>query len=195
MQSGKVSGLASAATDNEARIGDQLGGKVSNLATPHRPAFQDGLSLTRYTAATPAEKSAPVLRRNVVLPPRERLPARRESTTFSLECAGLKYTATVSRFDDGRLGELFLSNHRNNSGADVAARDAGIAFSFAVQHGADPEAIRRALCRDSRGHASGLLGVVLDRLAEEHVRPRATEFDAQASRSAARTVIRHKHET
>jgi hypothetical protein len=98
---------------------------------------------------------------------RQRLPQRRASETFSLECAGLKYTATVSHFADGRIGELFLSNHKNNSDADVAARDAAIAFSFAVQHGADPEAIRRALCRDGRGNASGPLGAALDRLAQQ----------------------------
>jgi hypothetical protein len=96
---------------------------------------------------------------------RLRLPNRRASETYSLECAGLTYTATVSRFPDGRIGELFLSNHKNNSGADVAARDAAIAFSFAVQHGADPEIIRRALCRDARGNASGPLGCALDMLA------------------------------
>jgi hypothetical protein len=98
---------------------------------------------------------------------RLRLPQRRASETFGLECAGLRYTATISRFDDGRIGELFLSNHKNNSGADVAARDAAIAFSFAVQHGADPEAIRRALCRDSRGNASGTLGCALDKLSNK----------------------------
>jgi hypothetical protein len=47
---------------------------------------------------------------------RQRLPNRRASTTFGLEVAGLKYTATVSRFADGRIGELFLTNHKNNSG-------------------------------------------------------------------------------
>jgi hypothetical protein len=95
-------------------------------------------------------------------PARERLLNRRSSMTFDLEVAGLKYTATVSHFSDGRIGELFLSNHRNNSGADTNARDPAIAFSFAVQHGADPEVIRRALCRDAKGNASGPLGAALD---------------------------------
>jgi hypothetical protein len=62
---------------------------------------------------------------------------------------------------------LFLSDHKSNSAADVNARDAAIAFSFAVQHGADPEAIRRALSRDSQGRASGPLGAALDQLAAE----------------------------
>jgi hypothetical protein len=97
---------------------------------------------------------------------RRRLPNRRASETFELNAAGLHYTATVSRFDDGRIGEIFLNNHKSNSSADVAARDSAIVFSIAVQCGADVETIRRALCRDARGNASGPLGVVLDRLAE-----------------------------
>src|SRR5262245_32775042 len=71
---------------------------------------------------------------------RERLPNRRYVETFDLMVAGLPYTCTVGRFADGRLAEVFLSNHKSNSAADTAARDAAIAFSFAVQHGADREA-------------------------------------------------------
>ena len=93
---------------------------------------------------------------------RERLPNRRASISFELEVAGLRYTATVSRFADGRIGELFLMNHKSNSAADTNARDSAIVFSFDVQHGADPDAIRRALCRDSQGRASGPLGAALD---------------------------------
>jgi hypothetical protein len=98
---------------------------------------------------------------------RMRLPHRRFSETFDLEVGGLHYTATVARFDDGRIGELFLSSHKNNSQADTAARDAAIAFSFAVQHGADPEVIRSALCRNVDGSASGVLGAALDIIVEE----------------------------
>ena len=97
---------------------------------------------------------------------RERLRNRRLAETFDLEVAGLRYTCTVGRFDDGRIGELFLTNHKSNSQADTNARDSAIVFSFAVQHGADPAAIRRALCRDSNGNASGPLGRALDMIAE-----------------------------
>jgi hypothetical protein len=96
---------------------------------------------------------------------RRRLSDRRASETFSFTVAGLNYTATFSRFPDGRIGELFLSNHKSNSSADVAARDAAIAFSIAVQFGADPETIRKALCRDAQGRASGPLGAALDLVA------------------------------
>jgi hypothetical protein len=66
--------------------------------------------------------------------PRTRLPNRRVAETFELEVAGLHYTCTVGRFPDGRLSELFLSNHKSNSAAEANARE--IIFSM-VQHGAD----------------------------------------------------------
>jgi hypothetical protein len=93
---------------------------------------------------------------------RERLANRRANTTFEVEVAGLKYTATVSRFPDGRIGELFLNNHKFNSAADTNARDSAIVLSIALQFGADLETIRKALCRDSRGRPSGPLAAALD---------------------------------
>jgi hypothetical protein len=102
---------------------------------------------------------------------RRRLPSRRASENFEFEVAGLRYTCTISRYPNSSISELFLSNHKSNSAADTNARDSAIVFSFAVQHGADPEAIRRALCRDSNGKASGPLGRALDLIAEgERVR-------------------------
>jgi ribonucleoside-diphosphate reductase alpha chain len=98
---------------------------------------------------------------------RARLPHRRASETFELECAGLRYTCTISRFPDGRIGELFPTNQKSNSAADCTARDTAITFSIAVQHGADPETIRRAVCRDSHGRASGPLGTAMDIIFEQ----------------------------
>jgi hypothetical protein len=110
---------------------------------------------------------------------RQRLPNRRIAETFELEVSGLRYTVTVGRFADGRVGELFLNNHKSNSGADVSARDAGIILSFALQHGADLAAIAKALSRDPRGTPTGVMGVVLDHLAEDegcHERRRLEPF-------------------
>jgi hypothetical protein len=98
---------------------------------------------------------------------RVRLADRRESETFEFEVGGLRYTATFSWHVDGGVAEVFISNHKTNSHADTVARDSAIAFSIAVQHGADPEVIRQALCRDSHGRASGPLGAALDRIAAE----------------------------
>src|SRR5947208_14580104 len=102
---------------------------------------------------------------------RERLPNRRAGETFELAVSGLGYTCTVSRYADGRIAEIFLTNRKSNSAADVRARDAAIAFAFAVHHGADPKAIRLALCRDSHGRPSGPLGAALDLLAEQESSP------------------------
>jgi hypothetical protein len=98
---------------------------------------------------------------------RQRLASRRPSTSFTFELDGLRFTATVSRFPDGSIGEVFLNNHKSGNQSDTNARDAAIVLSFALQHGADIDAIRRALCRDSSGLALGPVGAALDLLADE----------------------------
>ncbi|HVI11460.1 MAG TPA: hypothetical protein VM822_01180 [Pseudolabrys sp.] len=98
---------------------------------------------------------------------RERLPDRRGSESFTFELNGLRFTATVSRFADGRVGELFLNNHKAGNQVDTNARDAAILLSFALQFGADIRAIRRALCRDSQGRALGPVGAALDLLLDD----------------------------
>lgn len=101
---------------------------------------------------------------------RARLPDRRSAETFSFAVGGLQFTCTVGRFSDGRVGEVFIDSNKGGSGAAINARDAAIATSFALQHGADLAAIRRALCRDSHGRASGPLGAALD-IADSHEVP------------------------
>jgi hypothetical protein len=98
---------------------------------------------------------------------RERLPNRRASELFSFEAMGMKFTGSISRYPDGRISELFLDNHKAGSAIGTLVRDMAIAFSFAAQHSADVEAIRRALCRDSQGRALGPLGAALDLLVSE----------------------------
>jgi hypothetical protein len=96
---------------------------------------------------------------------RQRLPDRRASQTFDVEAQGLRFTATVSRFSDGGLAEIFLQNHKAGSMAGINAQDAAVLASLALQHGVPLEVIRRALMRDSRGNASGPLGAALDIIA------------------------------
>ena len=97
---------------------------------------------------------------------RARLPNRRQSETFDLTAQGLKFTATVSRFPDGSLAEIFLQNHKCGSMAGINAQDAAVVCSLALQHGVSLDIIRRALMRDARGRASGPLATALDLLAE-----------------------------
>jgi hypothetical protein len=97
---------------------------------------------------------------------RERLPNRRLGETFELQLHGLRYTATISRFADGRLAEVFLQNHKPGSQSDSNARDAAVAASLALQFGCPLEVLRRALLRDAQGRPSTPLGAALDQLAE-----------------------------
>jgi hypothetical protein len=96
---------------------------------------------------------------------RQRLPNRRASTFFDFTSMDMRFTASISRDADGNVAELFVDNHKAGSAVGTLVRDAAIILSFALQHGADIETIRKSLCRDSRGNASGPLGVALDLLA------------------------------
>jgi hypothetical protein len=105
---------------------------------------------------------------------RARLENRRASETFTFQCNGMNYLTTVSFFTDGRLAEIFISNAKAGSHSDSAAKDSAVVCSIALQYGVPANTIRRALLRDSSGHASSPLGAALDLLAareEEQGRP------------------------
>ena len=97
---------------------------------------------------------------------RLRLPNRRRAETLTLEHAGLKYKVTIGYFDDGTPAEAFVSNHKAGNASDVAARDAGILLSLLLQYGCPVETIAHAVSRNSDGSASGVIGAVLDMIAE-----------------------------
>jgi hypothetical protein len=96
---------------------------------------------------------------------RVRLPDRRPSELFDFQAMDLRFTASISRYPDGRVAEIFCDNHKAGSQIGTLVRDAAILLSIALQHGADIEAIRRALCRDSSGRALGPIGEALDLIA------------------------------
>jgi hypothetical protein len=97
---------------------------------------------------------------------RRRLTDRRPAETFEVEIAGLRYTATVGRYADGTVGEIFLQNHKPGSQSDSNARDAAVAASLALQHGCALETLQRALLRDSHGRPSTPLGAAVDIIME-----------------------------
>ena len=101
---------------------------------------------------------------------RERLRNRRRSETFALELHGLHYVASFSRFDDGRVAEVFLQDRKPASQSDANARDSAIAASLAPQFGCPLDVLRRALLRDAHGNASTPLGVALDIVAGHEMR-------------------------
>jgi hypothetical protein len=99
---------------------------------------------------------------------RERLPNRRDSETLSFCCNDLSYNASISRFADGRLAEIFISNAKVGSQSDAAAKDAAVVCSIALQFGVPLDIIRKALLRDPRGVASSPLGTALDIVGAAH---------------------------
>jgi hypothetical protein len=97
---------------------------------------------------------------------RRRLTNRRHCEAFYIEAQGLRFTVTTSRYDDGRLAEIFLQNHKAGSMAGINAQDAAVVCSIALQFGVPRETIRRALMRDSQGAATSPLGRALDAIVQ-----------------------------
>lgn len=96
---------------------------------------------------------------------REALPNRREIETFRFEHAGIKHHCSVSRYEDGRLSEVFIDCGKVNSAVQTMARDGAILISLALQHGCPVETLRHAMTRDDESCPSTPLGKLLDMVA------------------------------
>jgi hypothetical protein len=107
---------------------------------------------------------------------RQRLLNRRPSETFRLECNGLAYVATVSRFESGAIAEIFINNAKAGSHSDSAAKDSAVVCSIALQYGVPLDVIRHALLRDARGNAASPLGAALDHLTQLGATQRAMKM-------------------
>jgi hypothetical protein len=64
---------------------------------------------------------------------RQRLPDRRAPLFFDFQSMGMRFTASVSHFPDGRIAELFVDNHKAGSAIGTLVRDAAIIFSLPLQ--------------------------------------------------------------
>lgn len=92
--------------------------------------------------------------------------ARRASETFDVEFGGLKFphTVTVGFYDDGTIGEVFISGGKSGEQVEAIARDSAILLSLALQHGATLDTVAHALTRDGRGQPNTIICTVVDRL-------------------------------
>ncbi len=93
---------------------------------------------------------------------RERLPNRRAAEVISVPHGPHKFHVVFGAYEDGRLAEVFLSGPKVGSDAQVTAIEAAVAISFALQYGADLEALRTALPRNPDGSPEGVMGAILD---------------------------------
>ena len=93
---------------------------------------------------------------------RDEMPGARAALTFEFLARGIPFTATAGFYPDGRLGEVFVNGEKRDSASDHDGRDIAILISFALQHGAQPDDLARAMTRDAEGRAQGLAGILLD---------------------------------
>jgi hypothetical protein len=80
---------------------------------------------------------------------RERLPDRRAAETWDIQVGGLRYTISVGYYESGRIGEIFIQNHKQGSQAGLMAADSAVLCSIALQHGVPIETLRHALMREA----------------------------------------------
>lgn len=104
---------------------------------------------------------------------RELLPNRRRSATFEFQAgvpgyATAHFVATIGFYNDGRPGEIFIHPSKTGSDRDISVQESAIAISFALQYGANIDAIRAAMPRTSSGQPEGPAGTLLDILAKAH---------------------------
>ena len=98
---------------------------------------------------------------------RRTLTQKRASEIIEFDHDRVRYTACVSRFDDGSIGEVFLDVPKASMLADYA-RDMAVAASLALQFGCPAEVLRRAVTRSYDGSAAGPLGCLLDLVENDH---------------------------
>lgn len=69
---------------------------------------------------------------------RRRLPNWRHHEVLEFHHNGHGFTLGLGNYDDGLIGEIFLTAHKSGSDLEALARDAAIIISVALQHGAQP---------------------------------------------------------
>jgi hypothetical protein len=100
---------------------------------------------------------------------RERLPNRRPNLSFTIACDGLKYDVTLGFYNDGRVGEIFVTGAKTGSAAAAMANDSAVLASISLQAGLTVDELRKSLMRDSQGRPTTPLGVALDRIRMDEV--------------------------
>jgi hypothetical protein len=77
---------------------------------------------------------------------RERLPDRRGCISWSFDYEGHRYSATASKFADGRLAEIFLDvPGKFGTPMQANADNVAILASLLLQHGVAPDVIRHSV--------------------------------------------------
>lgn len=97
---------------------------------------------------------------------RKILPDRRQSANEDVTFAGVQVSVSFGRYDDGRIGEVFLSTRKAGTAIDIACRDTAVLISLLLQHGCPASTIGRATTADAHGQPEGLAGIVAQLIEE-----------------------------
>ena len=106
---------------------------------------------------------------------RERLPNRRVSELVDFEHGGRKWTLTVGRFADGRVGEVFLDTPKASAIGEIAA-DGRNRCLGGLLFGAPLETVRHALA-DRRAAPQGATLALIDAYQAQHKDSQQTGAD------------------
>lgn len=98
---------------------------------------------------------------------RELLPNRRQGESLDFRHGKFVYSATLGRYPDGRIGEIFLRSGLVGTDTAVACQETAIAVSFALQNGCTIEQMREAMPRQTDGTPEGAMGTLFDLLEGE----------------------------
>jgi hypothetical protein len=96
---------------------------------------------------------------------REQLPKRRRSESFAFEDGNIQCRVQVSRFVDGRPGEIFIDAGKIGSGVQVTVHDAAVAVSIGLQYGVPLVVFQHAMLKLPSGESASVIGRALDLVA------------------------------
>lgn len=105
---------------------------------------------------------------------RNQLPSRRGSLHFEFHFEQMKFHVSVSPDGAGDVREVFVDPSKQGSTIAAIMRDAAVAISIALQHGASVDEIREAMTRLDSANipcmsttAASPIGAAMDAIAEE----------------------------
>ena len=89
---------------------------------------------------------------------REKLPSRRPRLTVTFEHAGHTYHGGAGFYEDGRIGEVFLTAGKSGTHLQNSLHDASIAASIALQRGSTVRELLKACIKNEDGTPAGAMG-------------------------------------
>jgi hypothetical protein len=105
---------------------------------------------------------------------RERLPNRRGAEIFEFTHSNRQWTATIGRFADGRVAEIFLDGSKDAPIVGLA-QESAIVASLALQSGCPLEILKHALAERTEGPLGVALAMIENvRSADADISPNVT---------------------